>query len=345
MFDYVFVTHLPSFYKTNLYNELSKKLKIHVIFIGKSSVIRTNDFTSGEISFSYSHLFDSDFEKRNILKSLFKLSSVLRKIKFKKIVVGGWDLIEFWFIVFFIRKNKNSLALESGIENSGVIGVKGIIKKIFLTRISIVFASGLSQEKLLKKLNYSKNIFITKGVGIINKVKFQKRDRVFSGNFLYLGRLSEEKNLKMLVNVFNELHHFKLNIVGSGPLEFELKNLAHKNINFICHVKNKNISEVFLNNDVFILPSISEPWGLVVEEAIYFGLPVIVSDQVGCAFELVGDKKNGIIFDFSSRESLRGAIMKMASNYLSYKNREIEVYINKKDIEQVNSYLKASHIN
>ncbi|MEI7425213.1 MAG: glycosyltransferase, partial [Candidatus Staskawiczbacteria bacterium] len=256
MFDYIFITHLPSFYKTNLYNELSKKLKICVIFVGKGSDIRTSDFTAGKINFDYHFLSEASFENRSVIKSLFKLYFLLKKIKYNMIAVGGWELPEFWLTILTSHKKNNALVLESSIEESVHKGLKGFIKKLFLNRLSTVFASGSSQKQLLDQLNYKGSTFITKGVGIINKNTDLKKSSDFNNNFLYVGRLSEEKNLPTLIQVFNNIPEYKLTIVGSGHLEGKLKKLAKPNINFISHVKNDEMYKVYLENDVLVLPSI-----------------------------------------------------------------------------------------
>ena len=56
-----------------------------------------------------------------------------------------------------------------------------------------------------------------------------------------------------------------------------------------------------------ILPSVSEPWGLVINEAMASGLPVIVSDRCGCADDLVEDGANGYIFSAKNADSLQNA--------------------------------------
>mgnify|MGYP007000140648 len=68
MYDLIIVTHIPAFYKVNLYNELAKKLNILVIFIAKSTnEVRANDFLILEKSkFKYKVLYDGDIEDRNI---------------------------------------------------------------------------------------------------------------------------------------------------------------------------------------------------------------------------------------------------------------------------------------
>uniref|UniRef100_UPI0018F874B6 glycosyltransferase n=1 Tax=Cronobacter malonaticus TaxID=413503 RepID=UPI0018F874B6 len=69
--------------------------------------------------------------------------------------------------------------------------------------------------------------------------------------------------------------------------------------------------------DCFILPSLSEPWGLVVEEALTLGLPVIVSNHVGCDSDLINDK-NGIVFDVNNEKSFIDALKMMDENYEHY---------------------------
>ena len=67
-------------------------------------------------------------------------------------------------------------------------------------------------------------------------------------------------------------------MVGFGRIEAQLKAAAGKNIKFIGAVDNKDLPAVYRANDVFVLPSVSETWGLVVEEALNNGLPVLLSD-------------------------------------------------------------------
>ncbi len=77
--------------------------------------------------------------------------------------------------------------------------------------------------------------------------------------------------------------------------EEELKAMAKQNVHFLGAINNKELSGYYQKMDVFVLPSLIEPWGLVVEEALNNGLPVIVSDRVGCAEEII-DESNGIVF-------------------------------------------------
>ncbi|WP_217532907.1 glycosyltransferase [Vibrio metschnikovii] len=339
MYDYLIVTHLPAFYKVNLYNELSKKLKIFVIFIANETVEkRSSDFSNlNDANFENLVLNNESFQNRNKLSSLCKIYRIVSRLKYRKVILSGWDLPEFWLVAFCSPNVSNCLALESTIVESDISGVKGLIKKIFLSKVTTVFASGSLHTKLLEALNYKKKIIITRGVGIINKPSYAVVENSYQKRFLYIGRLSKEKNIEELIKIFNGLPNYTLNVVGDGIEKKNLELIAKDNIFFHGSVANSEIKDLFKENDLLILPSLSEPWGLVVEEALYFGLPVIVTKNCGSS-ELVVDKVTGFIIDVSLKD-----LDKVISSISEYSYVEMCKNINifsikEKDIDQVNVY-------
>ncbi len=339
MYDLVFVTHIPAFYKVNLYNEIAKKKNIFVVFISENtSEVRTNDFVPLDNAlFDFTVLNFDAFQSRNKIKSCYALLKCLYRRAYKRIVVGGWDLPEFWLVVAWANKSKISLALESTINESKATGLTGFIKKIFLARVSLVFASGKLHGNLLRALNYDGETRITNGVGIINKPQFIPSEKKYSKTFLFVGRLSEEKNLIQLVSVFNDLSDYQLIVIGAGPLEESLKTLALNNTKILGNIENKKLPAYYLANDFLILPSASEPWGLVVEESLYFGTPVIVAEQCGSS-ELIINGQNGFTFDSTNFDSLKDLLI--AINLEKYDEIKSfnQKFINSKDLKQVNCY-------
>lgn len=341
MIDYIIVTHIPAFYKVNLYNELAKKLEILVVFIASNTnEKRANDFTNLQnINFSYEILSYGDFQSRNVKSNIKKLNIILKNNQYKKLLVSGWDLKEFWYLVMLYPKSKNCLALESTILESTPKGIKGWIKRIFLSRISTVFASGNLHVELLKALSFKGDVKITKGVGIINKPIYERFKKEYKKRFLYVGRLSKVKNLDTLIKVFNDLPNHHLTIIGDGEEKEYLQSIANQNILFKPAIENIKLQDEFLNHNIFILPSISETWGLVVEEGLFFGLPVMVSRNCG-SVELVESGVNGYVFEPMDIEEIKSLILSI--NKLVYKNLLNEVNdfsINRKDSEQINEYV------
>lgn len=302
MFDIVFITNLPSFYKNNLYNEIAKHRKICVIYTGHGNQERNTDFYKGEANFK--QIFLESLSLNEIIKFL----KIIRQIKYKELIVGGWDSIFFWLSVVVSPKYKNSVVCESSYHESNISGLSGFIKKLFLKKISRGYVSGKAQEKLLELLGFKGINIITKGVGVFNYIKQPEYvSKAVVKKFIYVGRLAQEKNLEFLIKVFSERSDIELHIVGFGSLEDELKSISTSNVIFHGAIPNEKLSEFYQKMDVFILPSKSEPWGLVVEEALNNGLPVIVSDRVGCAEEIVNES-NGFIFKYDSKEDLNSKI-------------------------------------
>ena len=307
--DVIFVTPLPAFYKVNLLNRLCEKKRVFVIFLYEMNSRRNKDFVSQGIKFDYVILSKLQGSRLIYLWRLLK-----RDYSYRSLILSGWDSFYLWFLAFLSPKSKNAVVVESTYYESCIRGLRGLLKRFFLKRIYLAYASGEPHIELLKLLSFSGKIIKTKGVGVfkyVNQPSFIYKTQI--RNFLYVGRLSEEKNLKLLIDVFNSLPDLKLNIIGFGPQEEVLKKMASFNISFLGAISNDKISHYYQSNDVFVLPSKSEPWGLVIEEAMNNGLPVIVSNKVGCSIDLVAEDVNGIRFDLDDRNSLKNAILKICN--------------------------------
>ena len=343
MYDFIIVTHIPVFYKVNLYNEIAKEMKILVIFIASNTnEKRSEDFVTLENAhFEYELLYEGNIQERNIRKNIFHLFLKLKKKKYKKIIVGGWDLMEYWYLAFTNPRLKNCSILESTINESKVDLIRANVKRLFLSRISTVFASGNLHEKLLKKLNYKGEIKITKGVGIINKPKINIIKRKYEKKYLFIGRLSKEKNIEMLVDIFNDLSDHTLTIIGTGPLEGYLKSKAKQNIKFIGQVVNQDLSNFFERNNILILTSIAEPWGLVIEEALYFGIPPIVSSSCG-ACVLIEEGVNGYVVDCDKSNHIKNTILKLNNDTYEELICSVDKFsLYNKDLKQLRVYFAS----
>lgn len=101
-------------------------------------------------------------------------------------------------------------------------------------------------------------------------------------------------------------------MVGAGEMEHELRaltrNLRLANVIFAGFVNQADLPAVYGAADVFVLPSDNEPWGLVVNEVMCAGIPVVVSEEVGCVSDLVKDGVNGYHTKTGDLESLTAAL-------------------------------------
>ena len=344
IYDYIFITNIPSFYKINLFNLLSVKMKVKVIFISSTSLIRNSDFTTNQMNFDYEVINEKPFELRSKIKTLWKIKKIISKSTYRNLVYPGWEIIELMLLSIISPKNKNGMVIESSIIETRSNGFPWLVKRFFMSRMGKAFPSGDLQKEILYKASFKGAVYATHGVGVLGSNFFSDNEKNSSRiskalTYIYVGRLSSEKNVEELINNFNVLGN-TLYVVGDGPMAEHLKNKANQNIKFLGHVNNSDLHKIYRMADVFILPSLSEPWGLVVEEALTSGLPLIVSDRVGCKNDLVIALGTGIVFSVSNGgKTMIDAILEMNScfnhfqevvnkiDFSSLEERKIDAYI------------------
>ncbi len=171
----------------------------------------------------------------------------------------------------------------------------------------VLVPSYYTKKQLEKKFNTKIEIF-SRGIDT-NKFnpKYKKKKKQLIA--LYVGRISIEKNLDILVKCFKNRKDVKLIVVGDGPYKKEMMKLF-KNAIFTGFIKGKRLSQIYASSDFFIFPSTTDTFGNVVLEAMSSGLPVIVSNKMGPK-ELVIHGKNGYI---SSLENLNHYVDLLVKN-------------------------------
>lgn len=343
-YDFLFLQNTPAFYKINLFNALSNDYRIGVIFLGESDQVVMSRI-SMKWKFDAYYLHKNNLDNRSdiidILSNVWKIWKLICSVKYRYIIYGGWTNTEFIIMMFLTSRRRNCVISESSIYESVTTGVRGFLKKLLLNRSSHAFVSGIPHKALLSKLKYRGEIHITGGVGLAIRNYKPEPNVIFheqrSLRYVYTGRIIELKNIELLIRAFNE-NGKPLTIIGTGSKEAEYKALAKSNITFLGFIDNNKLKDIYVNCDCFILPSSSEVWGLVVEEALYNGLPVIVSDMVGCNVDMVKNYSSGVVFNHQSIDSLQDAIDQMERNYRYYKNNVMDIDWKKRDRKQIEAF-------
>jgi glycosyltransferase involved in cell wall biosynthesis len=135
---------------------------------------------------------------------------------------------------------------------------------------------------------------------------------------LFCGRLSKEKGLLRLLEAYNSIDQRDktLVVVGDGGLRGPSQDYVARNnvasVRFFGFQNRKAISKFYAISDILVLPSERETWGIVVNEALSFGLPVIVSDRVGAGPDLVRHGYNGFIFPRHDTTALANHIKELS---------------------------------
>jgi glycosyltransferase involved in cell wall biosynthesis len=323
-------------YKAIIFNELqkiiSKKQEDSLLVVQISSVEKSRiEFGNSDNSihqYPYKLLHDGTLEEVCLLK---RISGILKAIKeFKPNIVnltGYYDLAS-WVVLSYCKFKgiKTILSNESTASDHARNGIKESIKTFIIKRFdgyfnfgtsseNYILSLGIDKEKMLVKRNCVDNEFLKDSY--IKHLPFrdnvQKALKISPKNFIFVGRLIDFKNLFHFLEAFNlakkkSKQDWGVIILGNGELKNDLEHYVFEkniqNVSFQDGVSWQQVPEFLALSDVLVLPSYSEPWGLVVNEAMACGLPVIVSEKCGCAIDLVKNGENGFTFPPHNIEQL-----------------------------------------
>lgn len=137
--------------------------------------------------------------------------------------------------------------------------------------------------------------------------------------FVYVGRLSPEKGVEVLLGAFARVHAARpsvhLLIAGDGPLRPVVLNCIRRGlpVRWLGPVPHAEVPQVLSQGSVLVLPSLQEPWGMVVPEGMAAGLPVIATDAVGSTELFVRPGETGWIVPPRSTGALAAAMLEASS--------------------------------
>ena len=221
------------------------------------------------------------------------------------------------------------LQFDSTLNDHPRYWLKELVKKIIVRRLfDGAFVAGSRSSLYVQKLGITAK-YIWSGVDVVDNAHFESAGQKLEyprnfpeKHFITVARLSGEKNISRLLQAF-ELYRsnggdWGLVIVGTGPVKNELKQSVPESLTVFVYwhgwASYRELPSLYGGASCFILPSISEPWGLVVNEAMAAGLPVLISNNCGCVPELCQSGLNGYSFDPVNEKDLAELMFLMSSN-------------------------------
>ena len=334
-------------YKSILFEEIQRELsqsypdssflvaQIALYEASRATMQGTTETT--EFNYPYEVLFPRSLDSVSLLeriRGVFKTFHVFRPNVLT--ITGYYDWAQVLLLIYAkIRGAKVVISVESSQMDRERASLKEAIKKLIFNLTDGFFCFGTSSVNYLASLGVpSKKIAVRKAAVVDNARIRQRYDQArlhqvksqpINHHFIYVGRLAPEKNLLALLEVFQQcvesgqLKNWGLVLVGDGPdrvplEEFTKKNNLASRVRFTGGVGWQTVPDYLAQADVLILPSTSEPWGLVVNEALVCGMPVIVSRRCGCAEDLVQHGQNGFLFDPENRQALAETMLFYAQN-------------------------------
>ena len=337
------ITEIIAPYRIPVFNALARRLELdlHVIFLSENDpALRQWHVYKEEIKFQYEVL--PSWRRRvggyNILINR-GVSSALNKIKPNAILCGGYNYLASWEVAYWARRRRVPLLLWSESTASDVRRNRLLVefmKRRFLRLCRAFVVAGETSLRYLRDLEIEQEDIFTapnavdtplfaalaeKAKG--NKAQVRERNSLPSRYFLYVGRLVREKGVFDLLDAYAQLSEeiraeVGLVFVGDGVDRSDLMERASRipagTIQLAGFVHREHLAEFYALADALIFPTHSDPWGLVVNEAMSCGLPVISTSVAGCAPDLVQDGWNGYVVAPADSVQLAAAMSRLASD-------------------------------
>jgi glycosyltransferase involved in cell wall biosynthesis len=318
---FALLTEIPAPYRIPLFNALAERVEFRALFLARSDPRRPY-YEPHEEEWRFEHRFLGGGEVRRGGRWVVLSRGVLRELRAFRpdaVGVGGWNQPAFWQALAYCRVRRvpllvwvESTARDTRSESRPL----ELAKRAMIRSASGFFVPGRASTEYLRSFGVPDEQ-VSLAPNAVDAEIFGQADVDRSGRetctFLYAGRLDPEKGLDVLLRAFARSPG-QLVLAGSGSEEQRLRALADGRVRFLGPLDRDELPALYAQADVFVLPSRSEPWGMVLNEAAAAGLPLVATEGAGAAHDLVEDGVNGFRVPVDDQEALATALRRLAED-------------------------------
>lgn len=320
----LFLANIPSPYRVDFFNELGKYCDLTVIFERKKADNREWKTSS---SLCYKQIFLDGINIGNDTAFCFSVCKYLNS-SFDKIIVGGYSTPTGLLAILTLKMRKIKFYLNC---DGGVIKKESKIKYYFKNKIigsaNYWLSSGKETNMYLKHYGaQEKGIYIypftsvKKNDILETPITKEKRKRIKDSlNILdekiivFVGQMIHRKGIDLLIEVARNISsEIVIYIIGGDtPSEYinQVKKYNLNNVKFFKFMDKKQLFKYYQVADLFLFLSREDIWGLVINEAMANGLPIISSNKCIAGLELI--KNNGYIVNLEDIDSISDTISRL----------------------------------
>jgi glycosyltransferase involved in cell wall biosynthesis len=357
----VIITEIIAPYRIPVFNALAQHdgIDLHVIFLAENDRTQRQWLVyKEEIRFSYQVL--PSWRRRLGRHSLllnWGAESALRQAAPDFIICGGYNYVASWRAMAWARRNRVPFSLwaESTTRDfRGGYALIEFLKTRFLRACDAFVVPGKSSVEYLMNYGVPEEMIFAAPNAVDTQLFARRAEAIRSDDathrealrlparfFLFAGRLVPEKGIFDLLRAYGALpselrKKMGLVFVGDGPARSALLHSAAAtdpgSVQVVGFAQREHLAAYYALADVFVFPTHTDPWGLVVNEAMACGLPVISSGAAGCAADLVESGWNGRVVSPGDVEQLAAAMAELAGDnelrsLMGQRSRErIELY-------------------
>jgi glycosyltransferase involved in cell wall biosynthesis len=340
----VIITEIIAPYRIPVFNALAQHhgIDLHVIFLSENDPTQRQWLVyKDEIRFSYQVL--PSWRQRSGRHSLLLnrgAEAALQRAAPDFIICGGYNYAASWRSMFWARRNHVPFGLwaESTTRDfRGGHALTEFLKTRFLRRCDAFVVPGKSSAEYLRNYGVQESMIFTAPNAVDTRFFAQRAEAIRKNAnahrkalglparfFLFAGRLVPEKGVFDLLHAYGALmpevrNETGLVFAGDGAARSALVRCAATispgSIHFAGFAQRENLATCYALADALVFPTQSDPWGLVVNEAMACGLPVISSDAAGCVADLVENGWNGRVVSTGDLGELTSAMDDLARHH------------------------------
>ncbi|MEO2223851.1 glycosyltransferase family 4 protein [Priestia megaterium] len=313
----LYITNYPAPYRVDLFNELGKYCDLTVTFEEHPEEQTHRDYSWFNLDYqNFRPIYLKRLKIKKHLNICYEILSVLKE-KFDFIIVGIYSSLTSIIAMEYMKVNKIPYIIQTdgGIIKNGKSLIEKLKKKLIssadywlspsLTSDDYFYYYGASREKIFRYPFTSINLeeIITKPISNVEKQMTKEKLCVREEKMIVsVGQFIHRKGFDVLLEAVSNMaeNSFGFYIIGGEPTEEYLQykekyNLD--NVHFVGFKSKKELLSYYLAADLFVLPTREDIWGLVINEAMAYGLPVITTDTCVAGLELVAkiDQKDCIV--------------------------------------------------
>jgi len=324
------LTEIPAPYRLPLFSALAARIDLHVLFLADRDPRRSYPPPAADPGFAYETLPGRSLRRGGSWVVLSRgVERRLAALAPDAVLLGGWNQPAHWRALAWARRG--GLPALCWVESTTrddrrASSATRAFKRAFAARCAGVVVPGRAAREYVETMGVPAERIATAPNAVDlalfgDRVAEARRDRdrlrtergLTRTTFLTVARLAPEKGHRILFEAFRGLDA-ELVLAGTGPDEARLRGTAPEGVRFLGHVPQDELPAWYACADVFVLPSVSEPWGMVLNEAAAAGLPLVATTAAGAAWDLVEPDENGFRLAPGDAIALREALERLAGD-------------------------------
>jgi glycosyltransferase involved in cell wall biosynthesis len=300
MINIALVTNIPAPYREKLHELIAEQFQNNytVIYCAEKEANREWKFKLG----NYKKVFLSRFNKGYIHNN-FKIWSELKKISPDVVITGGfYPTMLYAFVWCMLYKKKHMVFTDGTLKSEKHLSIiHKFVRKIVFSRTKAFIGVSQGSKRLYKSYRIENARFFRSYLCVDND-KFSSPPLEKKYHLMFSGQFIERKLPFFFIEVARivqeRMGNCKVLLIGGGPLEKRMiEKLGEYKIDYDYpgFIDQQKLPEYYSKSRLFLFPTKSDPWGVVVNEAMAAGVPVITCENAGVAHDLVIHEQTGYV--------------------------------------------------